>query len=270
MTWTPESVLVFLGVGLLAGSVSGFVGVGGGIVMVPVLLEIFRQRGLPDDGLTQAAMGTSLAVAVFSVTSAAIRHHRQGRVRWSIVPFLAPGCLGGGWVAARLAAILPGVWLQLGLAGLMTFAAYRMFTQKEYEGGQETRVSRALGLLVGFAVGMVAGLSGLAGGIVLVPALALILGLPAGWLAGTSSATIIFSSLAAALGYLSARPPTPLPGDFTGYVCLPLAACLAVAAVPGAQFGAWLNRRTRGSVFRRIFAVILLLVVIRLVAGISS
>lgn len=267
MIWTPEIVLLFLGVGLLAGTVAGFVGVGGGVIMVPVLLEIFRHQGLPAVSLTQAAMGTSLAVAVLSVSSSTVRHSRQGRVRWAIVPYLAPGCLFGGWLAARLATVLPGTWLQLSLAVLMTFAAFRMFTQKEYQAKEQLRISRWSGLLVGFGVGLVAGMSGLAGGIVLVPALTLILGLHTGWLAGTSSATIIFSSLAAALGYLSTQPPTPLPAGFTGYVCLPMAACLAVASVPGAQLGAWLNRRTGGTVFRRIFAVLLLLVVIRLISG---
>jgi uncharacterized membrane protein YfcA len=105
----------------------------------------------------------------------------------------------------------------------------------------------------------------LAGGIVLVPALSLLLGLPSGWLAGTSSAVIIFSSTAAALGYLTSSPIEPLGSGFTGFVALPVVGLLALSAVPAAQFGAWANRRVSGVVFRRLFAILMLLVVVRLV-----
>ncbi len=264
MDFTVPVILLILALGLAAGFVAGFVGVGGGIIMVPVLLELFRSWGVPGEAVVQAAMGTSLGVAVFSVSSAIIRHGRQKRVYWRLVPLLAPGSLAGGWLAARLASGLPGAWLQLGLAGVMTLAAVRMLTNGEPGGGNHRHIRWWQGLLVGLGVGLVAGLSGLAGGIVLVPALSLLLGLPAGWLAGTSSAVIIFSSTAAALGYLTGTPAVAPGAGFTGFVALPVVGLLAVSAVPAAQLGARVNRRVRGIVFRRIFAVLMLLVVVRL------
>lgn len=267
MEFTLPFILLILGLGLLAGFVAGFVGVGGGIIMVPILLELFRSWGVPEDGIVQAAMGTSLTVAIFSVSSSIVRHGRQKRILWGLVPYLAPGSMLGGWIAVRVAVLLPGLVLQWVLAGLMTLAALRMLLEKEIKDRDDFRVRWWQGLLVGIGVGMVAGLSGLAGGIVLVPALALILGVPSGWLAGTSSAVIVFSALAAALGYITATPPTPLGAGFTGYSCLPVAGLLAVAAIGGAQFGAWTNRRTGSLLFRRIFAVLLLIVVVRLVTS---
>ena len=267
MEFTLPLVLLVLGLGLLAGFVAGFVGVGGGIVMVPILLELFRSWGVPDNSVVQAAMATSLTVAVFSVSSSIIRHGRQKRILWGLVPYLAPGCLVGGWVGAWRAAQMPGVVLQLVLAGLMTLAAARMLLEKEIRERESFRFRWWQGLLVGFGVGLAAGLSGLAGGFVLVPALALILGVPTGWLAGTSSAVIVFSALAAALGYLTSTPPTGLGPGFVGYSCLPVAALLALTAIPGAQLGAWTNRRTASLLFRRIFAVLMLVVVVRLVVS---
>jgi uncharacterized membrane protein YfcA len=265
MDFTLPLVLLVLGLGLLAGFVAGFVGVGGGIVMVPILLELFRSWGVPDNSVVQAAMATSLTVAVFSVSSSIVRHGRQRRILWGLVPYLAPGSMLGGWIAARLAVLLPGLVLQLVLAGMMTLAAVRMLMEKEILDRDDFQVRWWQGLAVGIGVGLVAGMSGLAGGIVLVPALALILGVPTGWLAGTSSAVIVFSALAAALGYITSTPPTALGEGFIGYSCLPVAGLLAVAAIPGAQFGAWTNRRTGSLLFRRIFAVLLLIVVVRLV-----
>jgi len=267
MEFTVEIVLLVLGLGLAAGFTAGFVGVGGGIIMVPILLELFRDWGVPRGSVVQAAMGTSLSVAVFSVSSSIVRHSRQKRVLWRLVPYLAPGSLAGGWLAAKLAVVLPGLVLQLFLAGLMTVAAIRMLTEKELPEREDYRFSWWQGLLVGLGVGMVAGLSGLAGGIVLVPTLALILGVPTGWLAGTSSAVIIFSALAAALGYLTATPAAELGLGFHGFACLPVAGLLAITAIPGAQFGAWTNRRTSSVLFRRIFAILMLIVVVRLVTS---
>jgi uncharacterized membrane protein YfcA len=262
-TFALDAVIVATGV--LAGFVAGFVGVGGGIVMVPILLEGFRRFGIPAGSVVQAAMGTSLAVGVFSVSSSIVRHAWHRRVMWRLVPALAPGSLLGGWLAARLAVVLPGQVLQLSLAALMAVAAGRMFTQKSYDGRKAGDFRWWQGLLVGLLVGLVAGMSGLAGGIVLVPALALILGVPTGWLAGTSSAVIIFSALAAALGYLTATPAEVLGPGFHGFVNLKVAGLLVIGAIPGAQFGAWTNRRVTSRVFTKIFAVLMLLVVVRLV-----
>jgi len=225
MELTIAIVLLILGLGLVAGFTAGFVGVGGGIIMVPILLELFRGWGLPDESVVQAAMGTSLAV------------------------------------------ILPGLVLQLVLAGLMTVSAIRMLTEKIIHEREDYRFLWWQGLLVGCGVGLVAGMSGLAGGVVLVPALALILGVPTGWLAGTSSAVILFSALAAAVGYLTATPPSALGWGFHGFTCLPVVGLLAITAIPGAQLGAWANRRTGSVLFRRIFAALMLVVVIRLVTS---
>lgn len=267
MELTLAIILLILGLGLVAGFTAGFVGVGGGIIMVPILLEVFRKWGVPEESVVQAAMGTSLAVAVFSVSSSIVRHSRQKRVLWRMVPYLAPGSMAGGYMAAKLAVVLPGVVLQLVLAGLMTLASIRMLTEKDLHEREDYRFRWWQGLLVGIGVGLVAGMSGLAGGVVLVPALALILGVPTGWLAGTSSSVIVFSALAAAFGYLTASPPAALGWGFHGFTCLPVAGLLAMTAIPGAQFGAWANRRTGSVLFRRIFAVLMLIVVVRLVTS---
>jgi uncharacterized membrane protein YfcA len=100
---------------------------------------------------------------------------------------------------------------------------------------------------------------------VLVPALAFIAHVPTRKLAGTSSAVVMFTSLAAAVGYLLGTPPSPLPEGFVGFVSVPAAACLVVTAIPGAQLGAWLNRRVGTTVYRHVFGVLLLFVVVRLV-----
>ncbi len=258
---------MLLGLGLLAGFVAGFVGIGGGAVMVPVLLELFRRWGLPDSGVVQAAMATSLVVAVGNVSSSIVRQAKQRRILWRLVPYLVPGSLAGGWLAARLATSLPGRLLEHILAAVLLLVAVRMLTDLKHHDKDTHDIRHWQGFLVGILVGAVAGLSGLAGGVIMVPALAMILGLRAEWLAGTSSAVILWSSLAAACGYMTATPPQALGPGFFGYANLPLAGLLAVTAIPGAQLGAYVNRHINSRLFQRIFAVFLVLVVARLVIG---
>jgi len=254
--------------GILAGLVAGFAGVGGGIVMVPVLLALYRSFGLPPHVLVQAAMATSLTVAVLNTGSAAARHQRNRRVLWRVALPIMPSSIVGAWCGSWIASLVEGRWLQAFLACALVFAAFRLALQADRTGsGREARIRRApwwQWLPVGLGVGVFAGLSGLAGGVVLVPALALVGRVPSRFLAGTSSGVVMVTSLAAALGYMAHGPVPPIGHSFLGYVNPVAALCLGVTAVPMAQVGAWINRKIAGSWFRRIFAVMILIVAIQL------
>ncbi len=267
MEFTLPIVVLLLVVGLIGGFVAGFVGIGGGAVMVPVLLELFRRWGLPASGVVQAAMATSLVVAVGNIGSSIFRQAKQRRILWRLVPYLVPGSVAGGWAAARLATALPGRLLEHTLAAVLLLVALRMLTDLKHKDRDTHDIRWWQGSLVGILVGVVAGMSGLAGGVVMVPALALVLGLRAEWLAGTSSAVILWSAMAAATGYMTATPPESLGPGFVGYAGLPIAGLLAVTSIPGAQLGAYANRHLNSHMFERIFAVFLVLVGIKLVLG---
>ncbi len=264
MEFTLLTALLLIGIGIAAGVAAGFVGIGGGIIMVPVLLELFRAWQVPPESLVQAAMATSLTVATFSVASSALRHHRQGNVLWSLVPLIFPSSMAGGWLAALIAGRTDGRWLQIGLAIALLLSAIKMLLESKRPDRPQRHVVWWKWVVVGLGVGMFAGLSGLAGGNVLVPALALIAFIPTKKLAGTSSGVVMFSALAAAIGYMVNGPAESLPSGFIGYSYLPAAACLALTAIPGAQLGAWLNKKAGSLVYKRIFGALLILVVARL------
>lgn len=260
------NILILLAAGVGTGLVAGFAGVGGGIVMVPVMLELLRAWGVPREHVVQAAMATSLTVAVLSTGSAAWRHHVQQRVLWRIALPIVPSSMLGGWLGSALAAQTDGRWLQAGLACVLLFAAYRLVRQQEPpEGDGRPKRSLVIWGLIGMATGLFAGLSGLAGGVVLVPALALFGKLPGRFLASTSSGVIMFTSLAAAVSYMWHGPAASVLGDgFVGYSNIPAAVCLAITAIPMAQIGARLNKKTSGLWFRRVFAALMVIVVARL------
>lgn len=116
---TIGTILLLLAVGVLAGSVAASLGVGGGIIYVPVLVAIF--------GLTQhEAEGTSLVVIVPSALIAAIVHSKAGRVDWRTAGLLAVGAIGGGYLGARAALALDPDVLQRLFGVLVAITALRM------------------------------------------------------------------------------------------------------------------------------------------------
>ncbi|MFH0882637.1 MAG: sulfite exporter TauE/SafE family protein [bacterium] len=259
------TILLLLGIGLAVGLTAGFLGVGGGIILVPVLLDLFHIWKVPDVVFVQAAMGTSLAVSTFASGSSLMRHHKQGNVLWRLVPLLAASSFTGSWLASMVSLDVPGENLQVALAIALLLVASRMFLEKPASDRPMKSLSTTVWLLLGFGVGVFAGFTGLAGGVVLVPAMAFLTHVPTRHLAATSSGVICFAAMAGALQKLTAVPVVD-PGDgFVGLVNVVAVISLAAMSIPGAQIGAMLNRRVESSTYRKIFAVLLLADAIRLI-----
>jgi len=264
MEITVLTVLMLLGVGLVAGITAGFIGVGGGIIMVPVLLELFRVWDIPAEIMVQAAMGTSLAVATFSTASSAFRHHKQENVLWKLVPLLAIFSFAGSWLASALSITIPGVILQISLAVILLLIAVKMYFDPPAPDREMKNLSVISWILLGFFVGAFAGLTGLAGGVVLIPAMAFFAYVPVRNLAGTSSAVVCFSSFASALQKLTAAPSVDPGAGFVGFVNVVVVLALVITSIPGAQLGAKLNQKAGSTLYKRIFALLLVAVVVRL------
>ena len=221
-------ILMLMAIGIAVGISAGFIGIGGGVIMVPVLLELFRAQGMAPEVLVHVAMGTSLTVGVLSVGSSSYKHHKQGNVVWRIVPLLAIASVAGSWLASQLAVSVPGSWLQKGLAFILLLAAIRFLTEKKVDLGPIRSLPFWIWLLIGFGTGMFAGLSGLAGGLVLIPALAYAAHVPTVKLAGTSSGTVMFAALAGSIGYMMQTPSVELGDGYVGLVSLIIAGSLAI------------------------------------------
>lgn len=124
--------LGYLALGLAAGLLAGFMGVGGGILVVPVLTLVFGMS-------QQAAQGTSLAVMLVTAPSAALEHSRHGNVMWRMVPILAVGAALGAPLAAWGAQGLPHAWLTRGFA--LFLAATGAHTWFRADGARRSRPS---------------------------------------------------------------------------------------------------------------------------------
>ena len=99
---TIEIMVMYALVGLIAGVLAGLLGVGGGIVIVPMLVFCFVRQGVQPEVMMHLALGTSLASIMFTSISSCLAHHRRGAVLWPIVRQITPGILIGTFVASRL------------------------------------------------------------------------------------------------------------------------------------------------------------------------
>jgi uncharacterized protein len=177
-------------VGLVAGFLSGLFGVGGGILIVPALVLVlgFDQR---------LAHGTSLAavlpIAIASLTSYAM----EDSVDWRVGCLLAAGAVGGAVIGTNILHRLPHDVLAFAFAVLLVLTAVRlMFDHSDGSGRDALTLPSIIALvLVGLGAGILAGLLGVGGGIVLVPAMVVGFGIPAAIAKGTSLLVILPTSI---------------------------------------------------------------------------
>jgi hypothetical protein len=235
-------LLLLVAGGLAVGASLGFLGGGGTILTVPVLLL----AGVP----AKPAIAVSLAVVAVTAAVAALGHARAGRVDWRAATFFGLATAAGGFAGGRAARFLEGEILLLGFTALMIAAGIAMLRprRRALEPGAP-RIRSLLLALQGAALGAVTGLVGAGGGFLFVPAFVLLGGLPVQRAVGTSLVVIALNSVAALSGHL-------------GHVAIPAGVAAPVTA--SAALGAWSGVRLGGRVsergLRRAFGVLVLLV----------
>ncbi len=255
MTW-----LLLLPLGAGAGFVAGLLGIGGGVLLVPLFLEFFRAHGYPPLSV-QTAMGTSKAVVLVSAAIAAREQARAGRVDWGAVLSLAPwvvvGALAGGVAAAWTS---PSV-LQVAFGVFLAVVGLWMA-----RGRPPARSGLPAGLRAGgFGVGALASFFGVGGGILAVPLLHRSFGKPIHEAAATSSGLMLFTASAGVATHLWAGwvQHNPVPGT-VGFVHVGAWALGGLGALAGARRGVRVAGRVSPDLLRRLFAAVLLAVSIRL------
>jgi uncharacterized protein len=242
--------------GAVIGVLLGLLGGGGSILAVPALLY---GVGMP----LSAAVPTSLLVVGASSATGVLPRLRTGQVQWRIAIVFGLAGAVTAFAGAAVNRLLPP-WLVLaGFVVLMVAAAVRMLREQPESGGDcalpgggvnwRSCLPKAIG--AGAAVGFLTGLFGVGGGFLIVPALALLLGLPMTMAVGTSLVIIVLNSGAGFVAYL---------GD--GGIDYALVSAFAGTAIIGSLVAARFARRVPADRLRRWFAY-LVFAVAALVAG---
>jgi len=266
------TVVLLVVVGLFSGFLGGMLGVGGGVVVVPILVLFFSLD-------TRQAVGTSLVMIVFTALSATLAYHAQRRIDWKIgiigafatVPGAAIGAYATKFFSSKSLAFMFGATLFF-VATAMLRRSFRSVTKQGREITIETandllprkRVWRRTivdatgkifeydanvysGLALLFLGGLASGFLGIGGGLIVVPILAAVVGLPMHLAVATSMLTMIFTSISGVSTHI-----------VLGNVVIAYAVPLVIGIVLGAQLGARASRRLRSLSLEVVFAVAVL------------
>lgn len=266
-TFAISTVLLFVVLGSLAGFLAGLLGIGGGIILVPLFLWTFDAAGFSPEILVHTAFGTSLAIIIPTAFSSTLGHRKRGNVEWHQVVYLCLGGFFGALFGAWLASLLSGDWLK-GLFGVMQiFVALQMII---FQPRLPPECDRAMSnwplTAVGFAGGVFSAFFGVGGGVVAVPLMVIALCFPIHLAVGNSSALIVVSSLFGALSYMYHGWESHLLPPFSvGYVNLLVFILVVPFSIGMARLGVRVASRTSHDKLLKVFAGLLVLVGVRMI-----
>ena len=128
----PLLILELAILGICTGFLAGLLGIGGGMLLVPLITLLLSSRGVSADLAVKAAIATSMATIIFTSVASVRAHHKRGAVRWDVVRSLAPGILTGSLIGSLgFFALLKGQWLAIFFAVFVGFSATQMFLDKK-------------------------------------------------------------------------------------------------------------------------------------------
>ena len=256
-------VLILIVVGAIAGTFAGLLGIGGGIIIVPVLAIVFENQGINVDVLMHVSIGTSLATIVITSISSIRAHQQHQAIQWDVFKRITPGILLGGFMGALVAKILSGNDLRLVFGIFMLIVAMQMIfgnTSKPHR-----QLPKTFGMFIaGTSIGTMASLMGVGGGSMSVPFLT--------WCnmairnaVATSSAIGLPIALAGVTGFIVTgwgvdhRPVLSL-----GFVNIPAFFSIIVASTLFAPVGARITHRISPQRLKLFFGYFLLLLSIKI------
>ncbi len=252
--------LLYAFTGAFAGVLAGLLGVGGGLVIVPMLNIAFGIVALPAEYIQHLALGTSLASIMFTSVSSLRAHHQRGAVVWSIVKAITPGILIGTFLGSKVAAHLSTRFLTGFFVVFLYYVAAQMLLNIKPKPHRET--PGAVGMFgAGGAIGGVSALVGIGGGTLSVPFMTWC-NVPLHTCIGTSAAIGFPIAVAGAAGYYVNGLSAPLPGlaeGYAGFIYLPALLGVAAVSILTAPLGAKLAHSLPVGKLKKIFAGLLLI-----------
>ena len=253
----------YLLLGAVAGTVAGLLGVGGGLIIVPVLILLFGQFHFPAELVVHIAVGTSLASIIMTSLSSTWAHHQHAAVLWRVVWRLAPGIVVGAFMGAAIADVMNAGVLRTFFGVFELLVAIQMLLNIKPAPHRQLPGSLGTGL-AGSGIGMISAIVGIGGGTLTVPFLV--------WCntsmhkaVATSAACGLPIAVAGSLAYvLTGLNEVNLPAATLGYIYLPAFSGIVITSMLFAPVGANLAHRLPVATLKKVFAVLLLILGLRM------
>jgi uncharacterized membrane protein YfcA len=252
-------LIAYLVLGAAAGLLAGLFGIGGGLIIVPVLVFGFELQGVNSEVATHLAVGTSLATIIFTSVSSVKSHHDKQAVVWSLFKPMALGLTVGAVLGAMTAAQMQGAWLRFLIGIFAIVIGLQMALALKPKPGRD--VPGRVGLVgIGAGIGWASAIFGIGGGSLSVPFLT--------WCnvrmqqaVGTSAAGGLPIALMGTGTNIHEGWGDPLLPDWSlGFIYVPAVIGIVLASVPFARVGARLAHNLQADVLKRYFSLLLFLV----------
>jgi len=261
---------------LLAGAGVGFVngmfGVGGCFLMVPTMFYLFKGLDVPVDTAMKISLCTNMAVVVPTALSGVLRHARIKKFSWPHYWNFAIPIGIGSLVGSGIAVFVPGAILKVLFGVLCLIGAYRFMTAKPRPVDEMPPVEKGKFWPTGIGSGFVAHFLGIGGGLVYVPVLNTILGVPIHQVVALSQATMVIGSSVGALTFVILsliRQVGNLPSLSLGYFNLVAWLALVATSIPLAQVGAIVVHRLSAKRLKFLLAILYIYVGLKLIGVFS-
>lgn len=252
--------------GIVTGILSGMLGVGGGVIVVPALVFILNYKGMPDNLIMHLAVGTSLAVMVFTTLFSLrthLRHPGQAEF-WRIAKVFTPFLIVGVVLGAILADFLHSSVLKVIFGGFIMLVALQMLLSKNVVTDKKASLSKTNMRCASLIMGTLSGMLGVGGGSTVVPYLLYY----QVSMRNAVRVSIFVGLLVACVGsivYSISGINEILPANCIGYVYWPAWLGIGMGSVLFAPLGVKLSYLVSTTMLKRVFAVLMLLMGVRMI-----
>ena len=254
-------LIIYLLIGAIAGFTAGLFGVGGGLIIVPILYIVFTQMHYDPNVIMHIAVGTSLATIIITSISSVTAHHKKGAVLWNVFRNLAPGLVFGSFLGAGVADLLSGQHLQLIIGVFAVWMSYKMFSGAHAVIDPNRHLPSAPSqFIAGGGIGVASAIFGIGGGSLTVPYLNRH-GVVMQKAVATSAACGLPIAIAGAIGFMwfGAKEQINVPNTI-GYVHIYAFLGISAMSFITAKLGAKVAHRLSAAVLKKCFAGLLVVV----------
>jgi uncharacterized protein len=249
-------LFVYVAIGAFIGFFAGMLGMGGGGIQVPLTTMVFAAQGFPREHMLHVALGTAMATVIFTSIASLRAHNRHGAVNWGVLWRLIPGIVVGTGLGTLLARHIPTFPLAVIFVVFVLYMASSMLFN--WKPKPTRRLPGPVGIFIaGTVIGVCSALAAMGGATLTIPFL-VFCNVPFHMAIGTASAVGFPIAVVGSIGYLVNGWGTGgLPAQRVGYIYVPALIGFTVGSIVLAPFGARLAHRTSERALKRIFAIVI-------------
>ncbi len=249
--------------GIVTGIASSMLGIGGGLIFIPVLTFILPYLGISHSQLIHIVVATSLFAGSFSSTGAFIQHYRMKNVVFKKAGPLLTGSLISAFVIPRFVITIDAEVLKVTIVTILLLVAIKILLEKNGETGLKKKLNDKFLLPFGLFVGGISALTGLGGGIIFVPVLTFFFALDIKKAIGTATLVVAITMISSTVAYGLLHSGVENIKGLVGYIHVYAGLSLGAGALIGNFTGAGFFKKYSSSTIKKIFAVFIILIVLK-------